>query len=464
MHVIKKIYEQKNSIDLGWDITDEGQYKLRIPKISEEEKELILKIEERFREKTGQGDIKNLDEIEQLIKTLITDYANYESAYLDSEQTEYLTKIAIMHIYGFCFIDELLEDKNIEEISIIGVHKPTYVYVKEKGWLSVNACFTNEHAITDVVNKMAQTIGRRITLQNPRLDAILPNGDRLHASLPPISSGEITIRRFREMPYSPSELCQNNTINEKTMAYLSILMQSDSSVIIAGNTASGKTTTLNALFGFVPLSDRVIITEETPEINIPHKHSLRLVANKDMGISLQTLVYDSFRMRPDRIIVGEIRNKEEANALFDVLLAGQARGSYATMHAQSANEALQRLKSFGINEIDLNSISCIIVQKRMIKYDKGAKRNFEIRRIVEIAERTNNRHEIIAHYDYKKDGLIYNGSKLLEEIGGRMGLDKKEINNELVQRTKMIKKLPKSYKQFFKGFQKQFYGLNYEDS
>lgn len=464
MHAIKKMYELKNSIDLGWDILDEGQYKLEIPKISEEEKELILKIEERFREKTGQGDIKNLDEIEQLIKTLITDYANYESAYLDGEQTEYLAKIAIMHIYGFCFIDELLEDKNIEEISIIGVHKPTYVYVKENGWLSVNACFTSEHAITDVVNKMAQAIGRRITLQNPRLDAILPNGDRLHASLPPISSGEITIRRFRETPYSPAELCQNNTIDEKTMAYLSILMQSDSSVIIAGNTASGKTTTLNALFGFVPLSDRVIITEETPEINIPHKHNLRLVANKDMGISLQTLVYDSFRMRPDRIIVGEIRNKEEANALFDVLLAGQARGSYATMHAQSANEALQRLKSFGINEIDLNSISCIIVQKRMIKYDKGAKRNFEIRRIVEIAERTDNRHEIIAHYDYKKDCLIYNGSKLLEEIGGRMGLDKKEINNELVQRTKIIKKLPKSYKQFFKGFQKQFYGLNYEDS
>src|SRR3989338_4538533 len=464
MYAITKKYEQKNSIDLGWDILDEGQYKLEIPKISDEEKELILKIEERFREKTGSEEIKSLEDIEETIRNLIIEQASYEGTYLDGEQTEYLSKIASMHIYGFCFVDELLEDKNIEEISIIGVHKPAYIYARENGWLSVNACFTNEHAITDVVNKMAHGIGRRITLQNPRLDAILPNGDRLHASLPPISNGEITIRRFRETPYSPAELCENNTVDEKTMAYLSILMQSDSSVIIAGNTASGKTTTLNALFSFVPLSDRVIITEETPEINIPHKHSLRLVANKDMGISLQTLVYDSFRMRPDRIIVGEIRNREEANALFDVLLAGQARGSYATMHAQSTNEALQRLKTFGINQIDLNSISCIVIQKRMIKYDKKAKRNFEIRKIVEVSENTNNRHTTVAHYDYKKDFLIYNSSKLLEEIGDKMGLTKKEINDELIQRTKIIKKLPKTYKQFFKGFQKQFYGLNYEDS
>lgn len=460
--------QEKNvaiKVDLGWEMLDCGEYRLDMPKLSHDEKELVLRIEERFREITGREEVRTQEECRELLGKLITGYANDNGIYLDSGQTEYLCKIASLHIYGFCFVDELLADKGIEEISVIGISKPAYVYARERGWLSVNACFTNEHAITDVVNKMAHSIGRRITLQNPRLDAMLPNGDRLHASLPPISDGEITIRRFRETPYSPVELCRNSTIDEKAMAYLSLVMQSDSSLIIAGNTASGKTTTLNALFSFVPLNDRVLITEETPEINIPHRHSLRLVANKDMGISLQTLVYDSFRMRPDRIIVGEIRNGEEACALFDVLLAGQARGSYATMHAQSGSEALQRLKNLGINEMDLSSISCIVVQKRMIKYDKRTKRNFEIRRIVEVLERNAGKGATPAFsYDYQADSLRFRGSALLGEIGERMGLGKKEIGEELASRTDAVRKLPKAYGGFFRGFQKKFYGLDYGDS
>ena len=467
--IAKKRYSDSNiPIDLGWDIDDDGEYKLEIPKISDEEKNLILKIESQFRDKTGEHEIKDREESQELLKNLILENASRENIYLDSEQIEYLSKIATMHIYGFCFIDNLLQDKDIEEISIIGVNKPAYVYLKNKGWQKVNACFTNERAITDVVNKMAHSLGRRITLQNPRIDAMLPNGDRLHASLPPISNGEITIRRFREVPYSPAELCQNNTITERAMAYLSLLMQGDKSIVIGGNTASGKTTTLNALFSFVPLNDRILITEETPEINIPHKHSLRLVSNKEMGISLQTLVYDSFRMRPDRIIVGEVRNKEEANALFDVLLAGQARGSYATMHAQSANEALQRLKTFGIDDIDLFSISCIVIQKRMIKYDKKIKRNFEIRRITEILELVGTKTNLAFIYDHKTDSLIYKKSLIINEIGDELGLSKRDIEEELAARVKLIRKAPKedktNYKNFFEKIQKQLYGLDYERS
>ena len=446
---------------LGWNITSSGSYTIDLPQLSMEEEKLIIHIESLFREKTREQVISTKEESEQLLKQLIISHARSSGIYIDSSQSEYLSKIASLHFYGFCFIDPLLEDKEIEEISVIGVNKPVYVYVRNKGWQEVNAQFSTLTIITDAVNKMAHSIGRRITLQHPRLDAMLPNGDRLHASLPPISQGEITIRRFKETPFSPRELCENNTIDAKALAYLSLILQGDNSVILAGNTASGKTTLLNALFGFVPLNERIIVTEETPEIKILHPHTVRLVANKEMGVSLHDLVYDSFRMRPDRVIVGEIRNAHEANALFDVLLAGQARGSYATMHAHSAEEGLQRLKSFGIKDIDLNSIDCLVIQKRMVKYDQKKKRNYEIRRVIEIAETTKNGLHPVFSYDYATDSLRFNESMLLEEVGSKLGLRKKEVDEELASRVLAMKKYASHYPDFFSQVQKQWYGLTY---
>lgn len=450
---------------LGWKILKNGAYRLSLPELSKDEEELVIKIEDRFKEQTRERKITNKKDSENLIRELIVAYASNGKLYLDREQIEYLTKVCRLHGYGYCFLEELLNDRNIEEISIIGTNKPAYVYIKNKGWQSVNACFTEEKTITDVVNKMAHNIGRRITLQNPRIDAVLPNGDRLHASLSPVSEGEITIRKFREIPFSPRELCENSTVNAEALAFLSVIMQSDSSIIIAGNTASGKTTTLNALFSFVPLNERVIITEQTPEINIPHKHQLRLIANSDMGITLSDLVYDSLRMRPDRMIVGEVRNKTETDALMDVLLAGQARGTYATMHAQSAEEALQRLKSFGVNSVDLKSIDCLVVQRRMLRYDLGTKRNVEIRRVVEIAEingDNNNAANIIFSYDYKNDKLLAKKNELLSRITNSFGMSEKELKKEIERREKLIKSLQLGFVDFFKGVQKDIYGLNYE--
>ncbi len=446
----------------GWCITPTGTYKISLPALSSEEQSLISAVDDAFRERTRHQSVKDREESLVLIKKLIEDYAHVNRIYIDSGQAEYLGRVASMHIYGFCFIDELLVDPAIEEISIIGINKPAYVYVRNAGWQEVNARFTSEAAIADVVNKMAHSIGRRITLQNPRLDAMLPNGDRLHASLPPVSAGEITIRRFRETPFSPYQLCENKTISPEALAYLSLILQSDSSLLLAGNTASGKTSMLNALFSFVPLTERVLITEETPEINILHPHTVRLVANRDMGISLEDLVYDSFRMRPDRMIVGEIRNREEARALFEVLLAGQARGSYATMHAQSVDEAQKRLTSFGIDPGDMASIDCMVVQKRLTRYDRKRKLNYEIRRVVEIAQNTGGAFRPVFQHDHSQDALKATGSMLLEGLGERLGLGTRETEEEFRLRVKAVQKNAASYAAYFSYVQKQFYGLSYE--
>lgn len=442
---------------LGWRILKDGEYHLDIPALSKDEQRMLHNVEEMYREASRTRDPSDRDGSLELVKGLLRRRAEEDGIYLEDGQAEYLGKIAFMHVYGYAFLDLLLKDGEVEEISIIGAGKPAYVYLRNKGWKSVNACFDDERMIADVANKMSRQLGRHITIQNPRLDAMLPDGSRLHASLSPVSAGEITIRKFRESPFSPRELCENGTFSASALAFLSLAMQGDNSVIIAGNTASGKTTTLNALFSFVPSGERVLITEETPEINIPHAHQLRLVANREMGISLKELVYDSLRMRPDRMIVGEIRNRDEAAALFDVLLAGQARGSYATMHAQSVSEAVGRLRSFGIDAMDLESVDCIIIQRRMLVYDPKARKNSEVRRVVEIAEMDGGPKTLFSLG--RARGLARSGkSALLSRIAESFGMSDREMDAELARRERLLLKLDRDFPGFYAGVQEELYG------
>ncbi|MBI5227943.1 CpaF family protein [Candidatus Micrarchaeota archaeon] len=453
---------------LGWRILKEGDYTVDLPQISSDEEELIERAQESFKEAARFRSVNSRDESASLIREIVIKISEKEQVALDHDQLEYLSKVALLHIYGFAFIDKLLEDEEIEEISIIGPQRPAYVYLRNKGWKKVNAAFVDEKCIADVINKMARNLGRHITVQNPRLDAMLPNGSRLHASLPPISVGEITIRKFRSNPFSPAELAQSGIVSSDALAMLSLLMQSDSSVIIGGNTASGKTTTLNALFSFIPYNERILISEETPEINIPHDHQLRLVANKDLGISLKDLVYDSLRMRPDRMIVGEVRNKQEVEALFDVLMAGQARGSYATFHAQSVNEALGRIESFGISKSDRASMDCIVIQRRMLVYEPAKKKNIEVRRIIEIAEISENGTPKIIY----KDGTLAKNA-FVEKLSQKLGIKEKQLQQEMQKRKKTILSgnFGKSaalagkgdYDSFYRMVQKEFYGADFND-
>lgn len=439
---------------LGWRILEQGEYRLELPFISEDEERLVCAAQERFREETRTREAHGDEEGRRLVGSILEREAEAAGLFLERRQAGYLGEIAHMHICGFGFLEPLTKDPQIEEISVIGPNRPVYVFLRKRGWMSVNACFEDEKSIADMINRMSRGIGRHITMQNPRLDAMLPGGSRLHASLPPISQGEITIRKFRDRPFSPMELCGNKTMGLDEMAFLSVLMQCDFSILIAGNTASGKTTTLNALFSFVPMGERVIITEETPEISIPHHHQLRLVANRDMGIGLRDLVYDSLRMRPDRMIVGEERNREEAEALFDVLLAGQARGSYATFHAQSAQEALSRLRSMGIRESDLSSMDCIVVQRRMLEYDSRKRKTCEKRRVVEV-------------FDVGKKAPAagcaskecrFEKSALFEKAAGDFGLTIKEMRHELEARKRLIAKSGQDYAGSFAYVQKALYG------
>ena len=301
----------------------------------------------------------------------------------------------------------------------------------------------------DVINKMGRGIGRRITLQNPRLNAVLPDGSRIHASIPPISNYELTIRKFRHNPIHVADLMAYGTFTSESLAFLWMLMQSDLSTIIAGNTACGKTSTLNALFQFVSPKERVLVTEETPEIKVPQEHVVKLLSSAELGVHMKDLVADSLRMRPDRVIVGEARTAEEVEALLETITSGQARGSYATFHAQSARETLVRMRSLGALPIDLQSLDVIVVQRRMMRYDLRTRRNVEVRRCTEIGEvlppegdglpalRT------LFRYDAGEDRLMRaeKSKALVGHVCESFGIGRAEFDAELRRRSEFLKGL-----------------------
>ncbi|MBI5225528.1 CpaF family protein [Candidatus Micrarchaeota archaeon] len=285
----------------------------------------------------------------------------------------------------FGAIGFLLLDENLEEIAHSRIGERIRVYRRGCGWLDTNACITSRDFAIGLINKLARPSGRRISHANPMINAQIENGSRMHASISLMDEAqvEITIRNFPKKPLGLIDLEKNGMISNDAANFLEKISKTDASILFCGNTGSGKTTLLNAFFSHVPLEDRVIAIEETQEIAIPHPHAIRLVAGSG-GLGMKELSENTLRMRPDRLIIGEVRTDNELKALFLSMEAGQARGCYATFHAKSAREAINRILSMGILETDIESLDLLIVCKRMPEIRDG--KMAERRGVLEICE------------------------------------------------------------------------------
>ncbi len=376
--------------------------------------------------------VKDLDvDIEEILDR-VTEEDKIE---LEENQREEIIRLLKMEIGEFSVVSPLLEDENLEEIAVIGTD-PIRVFHRKKGWLETNIAFTSMDKIIELANKMASSLDRRLTLQEPRINAVLPDGSRLHAVIPPVvKEPVITIRKFRKKPFSPREFIETKTISDEALALIWILMQVDMNVLIAGSTGSGKTTTLNGIMAFIPKQERVIAVEETPEVVLFHPHSVRLIVNKDRDIGMAELVEDTLRMRPDRVIVGEVRHVDEVKAWIDTTLAGQGKGSLATFHALSTQEAINRITSMGIPNTDLSALQLVLVQRRWTDYKTGQ----EVRKVTEISEiEWNEKVKIRKLYEYnfsRKKLVKKKGSKLFRRACQVLGLNRK---TELKRRTKFL--------------------------
>ncbi|PIN84814.1 MAG: hypothetical protein COV47_05545 [Candidatus Diapherotrites archaeon CG11_big_fil_rev_8_21_14_0_20_37_9] len=244
----------------------------------------------------------------------------------------FYAETVVKEMVGYGMIDSLIKDDKLEEIMIIGPKEPVYVFHRYYEMMKTNIEFYSDNEIQDLINRIARLIGRRVDLSSPLLDARLPDGSRVNATIPPASvqGSTLTIRKFREDPYTIIDLIKNGSLSAEVAAFLWLATEGmatkPANILIAGGTGSGKTTTLNVLASFIPKSERVISIEDIAELNLPLSHWIRM-ETKPPGLegtgelTMDILTKNSLRMRPDRIIVGEIRH-DEAFALFTAFNTG----------------------------------------------------------------------------------------------------------------------------------------------
>ncbi len=299
---------------------------------------------------------------------------------LSNLERSHLFNLIDNEINGNGPISELLEDQNVTEIM---VNSPNEIYIEIDGVLTRDdsISFINDEHIIRTVQRLIQPLGRTIDANNPMVDSRLKDGSRINAVLPPLSTKGpvVTIRKFKESMSSVDELIRTGTLTPYMARFLDAAVRGKCNMIICGGTGSGKTTLLNILTGFISDNERIITIEDAAELKLNQSHVISLETRptnyeSDSEITIRDLVINSLRMRPDRIIVGEVRGKEA----FDMLQAMNTGhdGSLTTMHANSPIDALNRLETMvlmggfdiqvnTVREYIMNAIDLVVNIERM---------------------------------------------------------------------------------------------------
>lgn len=358
-----------------------------------------------------------------------------------------LASYLIQNTLGLGDLEAPLHDDNNEEIVINSSTEPVWVYHKKYGWCKTNIRIPSEEAIYDYASLIARKVGRQINVLNPLLDAHLPTGERVNATLAPISSrgNTITIRKFSTNPWTIPRFVKMGCISPELSSLIWLCIQNELSLLISGGTASGKTSFLNAISAFIPPNQRVISIEDTRELTLPSfLHWVPMVtreANPEGKgeVTMLDLMVNSLRMRPDRIIVGEVRRQREAEVMFEAMHTGHS--VYATLHADNAEETISRLTNPPINipSSMLDALAGIVVQYRH--------RRLGIRRTLEFAEiRKNGDLGILYRWDIKSDKIRRIGEmkRIAETLELYAGLSLKEIEEDVKDKSVIINWMAKN--------------------
>ena len=445
-NVIKK---QFDSIGSNFDVVP--QYNVFKQKYSSEEKLLLSELRENLvdlaissDESLQVNEDKLLNDIKNFLFAKLAN--NSQNNTISNEYLDNLARKLFQDLVGYGEIDPLIRDDNLEEIMVIGIDKPVFVYHREYGMMKTNILFKDAGEVMNLIDSIARQINRRIDQESPILDGRLPDGSRVNATIPPISADgpSMTIRKFKRDPLTIIDLINSKTISVELAAFFWLCFDGlgvkSANAIISGGTSSGKTTTLNALSSFINPKERIITIEYTLELQIPHEHVIRMetrppnVENRG-ELTMNDLVKNSLRQRPDRIIVGEVRGSE-AITLFTALNTGHS--GFGTLHSNDARETITRLTNapMSVPNIMISAIDFIIMQNRIYRSD-----GVSFRRISEVAEVSGIEEGVIQlnkifEWDPQSDTIKNVGitSKTLTEIANVSGNSLNSLYDEIKNR------------------------------
>ncbi|MCG2734795.1 MAG: type II/IV secretion system ATPase subunit [Candidatus Methanoperedenaceae archaeon] len=374
---------------------------------------------------------------------LVRDYA-IDITPLTLEKVLYYTRRDFIY---FGKIDPLMHDNRIEDISSNGFDIPIYLYHKKYTNIPTNIYY-KEKDLNSYVIRLAQRCGKHISVAEPMIDATMPDGSRIQMTLGTevTSRGStFTIRKFSEIPVTPIDMINWNTFSAEEMAYLWVCIENNKSLIFSGGTASGKTSSLNAVSLFIPPQAKIVTLEDTRELKLPHPNWIPGVTRASFtpdgrgGIDMYELLRAALRQRPEFLLVGEVRGKE-ALTLFQAMSTGHT--TFSTMHADSVASAIHRLENppISVPRTMIQALDIISIQAQTYVGGKRARRNMKIVEITDIDPTTKNiRTNDIFIWDALTDKFLRVGeSKALNEIMLRRGWSLSQLKKELSNRQKIM--------------------------
>jgi len=368
-------------------------------------------------------------------------------------ETCYKTRYYLLRDFvGYGKIDAIMSDRGIEDISCDGPDIPIFVYHRNYRDLETNVVY-DENALNSYILRLSQQSDKHISVANPMVDASLPDGSRIQMTLGKEVStrgSNFTIRRFRDVPFTPVDLVRWGTFSAEQMAYFWLAIQNNMSLIFAGGTASGKTTSMNAISLFIPKKSKIVTIEDTREITLPHQNWVQGVTRESpigderSDVGMYKLLESALRQRPEYLLVGEVRTDPRvAQTFFQAMATGHT--SYTTFHADSVETVISRMQNEPINVPPqmLRELDIIAIQKQVFRGGKRVRRNMQVSELGS-EERTRDglgRNDIFRWNSHTDDFESMEESVKLREIMDLRGWDEDELMERLDRRTELLNRL-----------------------
>ena len=359
----------------------------------------------------------NDEHFTEIVRSVATEILGEHSASLEAVDQERMLVELEQEAFGLGPLEPLMHDPHVSDILVNHCHE---VYAERKGLLEkTDIIFADDSHLMRIIQRIVARVGRRIDEVSPMVDARLPDGSRVNAVIPPLAldGPTLSIRRFGAEPLQIDDLVEHNSLTSEMVDFLAGAVDARISLMISGGTGSGKTTLLNALTAFIPSTERIITIEDSAELLIQHRHVIRLETRPSNSegageISQRSLVKNSLRMRPDRILVGEVRGAEALDML-QAMNTGH-EGSLTTIHANDTRDALARLEMMVamtgfelpvhvVREYIATGIGLVLYLARL----KGGQRR--VMKISEVVKVKNGEFEIEDIFGFRQTGVDEDG-------------------------------------------------------
>jgi len=431
-------------------LSNEYFYEVIEPKLLPEEEELLEVLKEILVESLEMLPNASVPEKEKYLRRVVDNLLKEIGISLHPISKERVMYFVVRDFMRYGAIDVVMIDANVEDVSCDGFNVPFYIYHRKYGSIPSNLRFDRAPELDAFVVWLAQKCGKHISVALPMLDATIPDGSRLQATLGmhvTKRGSSFTIRRFREDPFTPLDLMRFKTMSPEMMAYMWIAIENGESMLICGGTASGKTTTLNAILIFIPPQMKIVSIEDTRELNLPHENWVPLLTRSGFGaksmatgkaageIDMFDLLQAALRQRPQYLMVGEVRGSE-AFVVFQAMATGKS--AYTTFHADDVQAMVHRLENDPINlpRALIAALNLVLLQAQV---KVGTDMTRRVKGLIEIVGTDPETNELITNSAYTwnpaDDTFNYSGhSYIFEKVALVRNWSQRRMEQEVKRR------------------------------